>query len=110
MLAEQEWYRVIRHTSSESAPKVIIFPYIEIVTVNTTKRIDSETEQERALDDSALGFWSDIRLALLVALIWVGHIGANRLVGYGLKFESGFKDTHLSTQPAPIRGFAQSDE
>ena len=58
----------------------------------------------------ALGFWGDIRLALLVALIWIGHIGADRLVGYGLKFESGFKDTHLSTQPAPIEGFTQSDQ
>jgi hypothetical protein len=25
----------------------------------------------------------------------------DRLVGYGLKFESGFRDTHLSAQSAP---------
>jgi hypothetical protein len=49
----------------------------------------------------SVGFWADTRLALLVALVWAGHIGADRLVGYGLKFDSGFKDTHLSTQPAP---------
>jgi hypothetical protein len=34
-------------------------------------------------------------LALSVALIWFGHIGIDRLLGYGLKLPSGFKDTHL---------------
>jgi hypothetical protein len=57
----------------------------------------------------SLGFWADIRLALLIALIWAGHIGADRLVGYGLKFESGFKNTHLSTQPAPVEAFTKSE-
>ncbi len=32
-----------------------------------------------------------------VALIWIGHIGADRLFGYGLKFPSGFSDTHLQS-------------
>lgn len=58
----------------------------------------------------ALGFWADIPTALLVALIWAGHIGADRLVGYGLKYESGFKDTHLSTQPVPVSTLIESDE
>lgn len=57
----------------------------------------------------AVGFWADVRVALLVALIWIGHIGADRLFGYGLKFESGFADTHLSTQPAPIEALRVSD-
>jgi hypothetical protein len=30
-----------------------------------------------------------------VALIWAAHIGMDRAVGYGLKYPSGFKDTHL---------------
>lgn len=59
---------------------------------------------------AALGYWIDLRAALLVALVWAGHIGADRLLGYGLKFASGFKDTHLSSQPVPIRSFAESDE
>ena len=49
----------------------------------------------------AFGFYADARLALLVALVWAGHIGADRALGYGLKYESGFKDTHLSSQPVP---------
>lgn len=57
----------------------------------------------------AVGFWADVRLALLVAVVWAGHIGADRLFGYGLKFESGFTNTHLSTQPAPIAAFTEGD-
>ena len=30
-----------------------------------------------------------------IALIWLGHIGADRLLGYGLKLPTGFQDTHL---------------
>ena len=29
------------------------------------------------------------------ALIWTAHIGFDRLLGYGLKYETAFKDTHL---------------
>jgi hypothetical protein len=35
-------------------------------------------------------------LALSLALIWFAHIGADRLLGFGLKYPSAFKDTHLS--------------
>ena len=34
-------------------------------------------------------------LAMQLALIWAAHLGADRLLGYGLKYPSGFKDTHL---------------
>ena len=57
----------------------------------------------------AVGFWAGVELAVLVALVWTGHIGADRLFGYGLKFESGFKDTHLSTQPPPVSALAESE-
>jgi hypothetical protein len=30
-----------------------------------------------------------------IGLIWLIHLGADRLLGYGLKYPSGFKDTHL---------------
>ncbi|MBO0751473.1 MAG: DUF4260 domain-containing protein [Bradyrhizobiaceae bacterium] len=29
------------------------------------------------------------------ALIWIAHIGFDRALGYGLKYASGFGDTHL---------------
>ena len=55
------------------------------------------------------GLWTDGRLATLVAAVWAAHIGADRLVGYGLKYESGFRATHLSTQPAPIGTLGDSE-
>ncbi len=36
------------------------------------------------------------QLGLQLALIWVVHIAVDRLVGYGLKYSTGFKNTHLS--------------
>jgi hypothetical protein len=29
-------------------------------------------------------------------LIWTAHIGLDRLLGYGLKYPSGFRETHLN--------------
>ncbi len=34
-------------------------------------------------------------LGIQLALIWVFHIAVDRVIGYGLKYESGFKETHL---------------
>jgi hypothetical protein len=31
-----------------------------------------------------------------IALIWIAHIGMDRLLGYGLKYPTAFKDTHLA--------------
>jgi hypothetical protein len=41
------------------------------------------------------GVLADADLATQLALIWFAHIGTDRAVGYGLKYPSGFKDTHL---------------
>ena len=35
--------------------------------------------------------------AMAVAAIWFGHIGWDRFFGYGLKYDSGFKETHLGS-------------
>ena len=37
----------------------------------------------------------DAPLGMQLALIWLAHIGMDRAVGYGLKYPTGFKDTHL---------------
>jgi hypothetical protein len=34
--------------------------------------------------------------ALAAALIWAAHIGADRALGFGLKYPDAFKDTHLN--------------
>jgi Domain of unknown function (DUF4260) len=36
-----------------------------------------------------------VRGALPFALIWINHIGVDRLMGYGLKYSDGFGFTHL---------------
>ena len=43
----------------------------------------------------ALGMIFANPLMVAVALIWFAHIGMDRTVGYGLKYPSSFKDTHL---------------
>ena len=44
----------------------------------------------------ALAYGAGWQMGLLIALIWVTHIGADRAIGYGLKYASHFKDTHLN--------------
>ena len=34
-------------------------------------------------------------LTLALGLLWLAHIGMDRALGYGLKFTSAFRDTHL---------------
>jgi len=43
----------------------------------------------------AVGVLTDNDSAVAVALIWLAHIGVDRALGYGLKYPTGFKDTHL---------------
>lgn len=57
---------------------------------------------------AGLGLWFEAVLALQVAAIWAAHIGLDRLAGYGLKYETGFKDTHLSA-PAELAVAAVDD-
>jgi hypothetical protein len=42
-----------------------------------------------------VGVLGDVDWATQVALIWLTHIGVDRLVGYGLKYPTAFRDTHL---------------
>jgi len=41
------------------------------------------------------GMLTGAPLAVSVALVWFAHIGMDRLLGYGLKYPTDFKDTHL---------------
>ena len=41
------------------------------------------------------GVLADSDVATGVALVWLTHIGVDRLLGYGLKYPTAFKDTHL---------------
>jgi uncharacterized protein DUF4260 len=41
------------------------------------------------------GFALGSPIASALALVWIAHIGFDRMLGYGLKYASGFGDTHL---------------
>lgn len=43
----------------------------------------------------AVGIWFALPLVLLAALLLLAHIGFDRALGYGLKLDSSFQDTHL---------------
>jgi Domain of unknown function (DUF4260) len=38
---------------------------------------------------------ADRPLVVAIALIWLAHIGMDRIAGYGLKYAGDFTDTHL---------------
>lgn len=43
----------------------------------------------------AAGVVADVDGLIAVTLIWIAHIGADRALGYGLKYPTRFDDTHL---------------
>ncbi len=45
---------------------------------------------------AVIGIVMNGSLLTAIALIWLAHIGFDHLVGYGLKYAGGFKETHLA--------------
>lgn len=46
----------------------------------------------------AIYAWQSERpLSLAIGLIWFAHIGMDRCIGYGLKYDDDFKHTHLGS-------------
>ncbi|MGC1853440.1 MAG: DUF4260 domain-containing protein [Solirubrobacterales bacterium] len=43
----------------------------------------------------AIGVLTDGSVLVQVALAWLAHIGIDRALGFGLKYPSGFNDSHL---------------
>jgi hypothetical protein len=43
----------------------------------------------------AIGWWQDKSLVVALGLVWLAHIGLDRLFGYGLKYDDHFQHTHL---------------
>ncbi|PFK47002.1 hypothetical protein COI93_02540 [Bacillus cereus] len=42
-----------------------------------------------------IGVFFKLDTILMIGLIWTAHIGMDRMFGYGLKYKTGFKDTHM---------------
>jgi hypothetical protein len=43
----------------------------------------------------AVGDFVQSSAAVAVALVWIVHVGGDRALGYGLKYPTAFKPTHL---------------
>lgn len=43
----------------------------------------------------AVAWWQDKSLPVALGLVWLAHIGLDRLLGYGLKYRDHFQHTHL---------------
>ncbi|PCI87942.1 MAG: hypothetical protein COB24_04170 [Hyphomicrobiales bacterium] len=43
-----------------------------------------------------MGVYLNDALLIQIAIIWFAHIGMDRMIGYGLKYSSGFKHTHFT--------------
>ena len=41
-------------------------------------------------------------LIIAIALIWLAHIGFDRALGFGLKYATGFHDTHLGRRAQTV--------
>ena len=44
---------------------------------------------------TAAGLLAPSGLLALIGLVWLAHVGSDRMLGYGLKYGSAFGDTHL---------------
>lgn len=42
-----------------------------------------------------IGNFLKLDVLLMIGLIWTAHIGMDRMLGYGLKYKTSFKDTHI---------------
>lgn len=51
---------------------------------------------------AAFGLAADQAMLAWIGAIWAAHIGFDRMLGFGLKYASGFRHTHLGGGP----GFA----
>jgi hypothetical protein len=46
---------------------------------------------------AAYSFGTNHPAILSASLIWIAHIGLDRMLGFGLKYPTRFKDTHLNS-------------
>ena len=44
-----------------------------------------------------VGWRASSLLTMAIGIIWLGHVGLDRFLGYGLKYDDNFKTTHLGS-------------
>jgi hypothetical protein len=53
-----------------------------------------------ALVIAATGYWMGAEWLIATGILLFAHSSFDRMLGYGLKYSTGFKDTHLDHQLA----------
>jgi hypothetical protein len=48
------------------------------------------------LGAAAAFYFAGLTTLYWIPIVWIAHIGLDRFVGYGLRYPTGFKDTHLA--------------
>ncbi|MBA3870620.1 MAG: DUF4260 domain-containing protein [Anaerolineae bacterium] len=76
------------------APDLSAIGYLINVRVGSTTYNAVHTYIVPALLTGA-AFALNMPTLLLIALIWFAHIGMDRVMGFGLKYPTEFKDTHM---------------
>jgi hypothetical protein len=51
-----------------------------------------------------IGFYLDLNVLQLAGVVLFSHASFDRMLGYGLKYENGFKFTHLGEIGPPVKG------
>ena len=76
------------------APDLAMLPYLDRP---EGRRGGLQSRPHLCAERSARARRLFFRLAgrLALGLIWIAHIGMDRMLGYGLKYPTGFGDTHL---------------
>lgn len=76
------------------APDLLMVGYVRSTKLGATLyNLAHATPLPAAL--AAFGWWQDHRLATAAGLVWLAHIGMDRVLGYGLKYDDHFQHTHL---------------
>jgi hypothetical protein len=79
---------------------LILLPDIGMLGYLVSKRVGSYTYNALhfymiPIALGIFGFLQDSDILVFVSLIWIAHIGIDRAIGYGLKYNDDFKSTHL---------------
>jgi hypothetical protein len=89
--ADYPWWLLV---ALALAPDLSMVGYLAGPTIGAAA-YDAAHTYALAVALAAIGIIADAETAVQLGLIWLMHIGVDRAVGYGLKYRTGFKDTHL---------------
>lgn len=91
------------------APDLALLGYLRGVEVGAALYNASHTYVAPALL-AGLGAVIEVPALTALALVWAAHIGFDRLLGYGLKLPTNFRDTHLGPAGPATRRWSRAGE